>query len=84
MSFSKKEDIAFVHFCNTVLGMSWEKRRWVEVKPYVAMWASVGLVPQRRPQDNESSVLPHEPHPTPWFNKHYKESSSCHHLTSIH
>ena len=53
-------------------------------QPYVAMWASVGLVPQRRPQDKESSVLSHEPHPTPWFNKHYKESSSCHHLTSIH
>lgn len=32
--------------------------RWVEVKPYVAMWASMGLVPQRRPQDNGSSVLP--------------------------
>lgn len=35
-----------------------------------------GLVPHRHPRDNETSVLPHRPHPTPgpWLHKHYQES----------
>lgn len=45
------------------------------------------LVPKRRPQDSESSVLAASPTQHligPWFNKHYTKSPSFHLSASIH